>query len=116
MRQDVRIFLVTLLVDLLGLGEDVLNVADHVERVLGERVVLAREDLSTRLHGVLERDETALDTSEDLGHSEGLGHETLHLTGALDSELVLLGQLIHTQNGNDILEGLVVLELSLIHI
>ena len=25
-------------------------------------------------------------------------------------ELVLLGQLIHTKNGNDILEGLVVLE------
>ncbi len=34
----------------------------------------------------------------------------LDLAGAFDSQLVLFGQLVHTQNGNDILQRLVVLE------
>lgn len=33
-----------------------------------------------------------------------LRHETLDLTGTLDGELVLLGKLIHTKNGDDVLE------------
>lgn len=34
----------------------------------------------------------------------------LDLTGTLDGQLVLLRQFVHTKNGNDILEGLVVLK------
>ena len=45
---------------------------------------------------------------------EGLGEESLDLPGSGDLELVLLGQLVHTQDGDDILEGLVVLE-KLLH-
>mmetsp|Transcript_2155 Transcript_2155/g.4907 ORF Transcript_2155/g.4907 Transcript_2155/m.4907 type:complete len:511 (-) Transcript_2155:15-1547(-) len=41
---------------------------------------------------------------------ERLGQESLHLSGARDGELVLLRKLIHTQNGDDILETLVVLQ------
>lgn len=48
--------------------------------------------------------------SEDLGHLEGLGQETLDLAGASHSQFVLLRQLIHTQNGNNILQGFVVLQ------
>lgn len=47
---------------------------------------------------------------EDLGHLEGLGQETLDLAGAGHSQLVFLRQLIHTQDGNDILQGFVVLK------
>ena len=46
---------------------------------------------------------------EDLSHKEGLGEEALHLAGSGHSQLVLFAQLIHAQNGNDILQALVVL-------
>lgn len=49
-------------------------------------------------------------TGEDLGHLEGLGQETLDLTGTGHSQFVLLRQLIHTQDGNDVLQGFVVLK------
>ena len=47
--------------------------------------------------------------SEDLSNLERLGQESLDLAGASDSQLILLRQLIHTKDSNDILEGLVVL-------
>lgn len=37
-----------------------------------------------------------LTAGEDLGDGEGLRHETLDLTSALDGELVLLGKLVHS--------------------
>lgn len=72
--------------------------------------MLAGKDLTACADGVLERDKLALDTSEDLSDSERLAHETLKLTGTLDSKLILLGKFVHTQNGNNVLQGLVVLE------
>jgi hypothetical protein len=47
--------------------------------------------------------------SEDLSNLERLGQESLDLAGASDSQLILLRQLIHTKDSNDILEGLVIL-------
>ena len=41
---------------------------------------------------------------------ERLRKEPLDLPGPGDLELVFLGQLVHTQDGNDILKGLVVLQ------
>lgn len=73
-------------------------------------VTLAVDDGLERGNGVLQVDELTLNTSENLGDSEGLAQETLELTGTLDSELVGLGKFVHTQNGNDILERLVLLE------
>ena len=96
--------------DLLGLLLDVLDTTAHVEGGLGQGVVVTTEDLLAGRDGVLERDELALDTSEDLSDSEGLAHETLDLTGTLDGELVLFRELVHTKNGDDVLERLVVLE------
>jgi hypothetical protein len=49
---------------------------------------------------------------EDLCHVEWLGEEALDLTCTCHSHLVLLTQLIHTQNGNDILQILVRLQTS----
>jgi len=48
-------------------------------------------------------------SSEDLSDLEGLGQKPLDLTCTSHCELILLRQLIHTQNSNDILQGLVVL-------
>lgn len=49
----------------------------------------------------------ALITGEDLGDLERLRHETLDFTGTFDSKLVLLRQLVHTQDSNDILWNIV---------
>ena len=46
---------------------------------------------------------------EDLSHLEGLREEALDLPGARHRLLVLFTELIHTQDGNDILQILVVL-------
>ena len=47
---------------------------------------------------------------EDLCHVEGLAQEALHLASARHRHLVLLGKLVHTQDGNDILQILVILQ------
>ena len=72
--------------------------------------MLTVEDLLEGSDGVLQRHKLALVTGEDLRDLEGLRHETLDLAGTFDSELVLLRQLVHSENSNDILEGLVVLK------
>ena len=53
---------------------------------------------------VLEGDVDAGGTSEGLGNLEWLRQETLDLTGTGNDQTLFLGQLTHTQNGNDILE------------
>lgn len=68
------------------------------------------KDALEALDGLFEGHQLAHVASEDLSHLEGLGQETLDLTGACDSQSVLLRQLIHTQDGNDILQGFVVLQ------
>ena len=46
---------------------------------------------------------------EDLSHEEGLGQEALHLASPGHGQLVLFAQLVHAQNGDDVLQPLVVL-------
>ena len=91
------------------------NVSSHVEGALGERVELARENLLEALDRVLELHEAAATAREHLGHVEGLAHEALGLAGAGHGELVVLGKLVHTKNGNDVLEVLVALK-HLLHL
>lgn len=91
---------------LLGGGK----VTNHVESTLRKRVTLTVKDSLERGNGVLEVDQLTLDTSENLGDSERLAQETLDLTGTLDGKLISFGKFVHTQNGNDILETLVLLE------
>jgi len=43
---------------------------------------------------------------------EGLGEESLYLPGSRHLELVLFRQLVHTQDSNDVLQGLVVLPIK----
>lgn len=70
---------------------------------------LTAKDALEAFDGLLEGHQFAQVAGEDLGHLEGLGQETLDLTGTGDGQFVLLRQLIHTQDGNDVLQGLVVL-------
>ena len=109
-KQQARLLATHLLRELLSLRLHILDRTRHVERRLRQRIMQARDDLPERADGVLQRDELSLVASENLSDLERLRHETLDLTRALDSQLVLLGQLVHTENGNDILERLVVLK------
>ncbi len=92
---------------LLGLFEDGVDAADHVEGHFGDLIVVAHEEAGEGVDGVLEVDVVTLHAGEDLGDLEGLGEELGDLAGAVDGELVLLGELVDTKDGNDILELLV---------
>jgi hypothetical protein len=99
-----------LLGKLLSTLDDIGNITLHVKSRFRKGIVLALENLLEGTDGVGKRDKTTLITSENLSDSEGLGQETLDLTSTLDSQLVFFRQFVHTENGNDILERLVVLE------
>mmetsp|Transcript_15176 Transcript_15176/g.40268 ORF Transcript_15176/g.40268 Transcript_15176/m.40268 type:complete len:554 (+) Transcript_15176:227-1888(+) len=93
-----------------GLVLDVAHAADHVEGGLRDVVAVAREHLLEVVEHLLDVHEGARGAREDLGHEERLRQEALHLAGAGHGELVLLGELVHAQDGDDVLERLVVLE------
>ena len=47
---------------------------------------------------------------EDLGHEHGLGEEALDAARARHGQLVLFGQLLDAQDGDDVLQVLVALQ------
>jgi len=96
--------------DLSGLRPDLFDISDHVESDLWDAVQLAAQNLGETGDGVLECYVSAWGTGEGLSNGEWLREESLDLSGSGDGELLFGGELSHTKNGNDILEGLVVLE------
>jgi len=96
--------------DLGGLRSDLIDITDHVEGDLWDGIELTVQDLSETSNGVLQSHISAWGTGEGLGDGEWLREESLDLSGSGDGELLFGGELSHTENGNDILEGLVVLE------
>jgi hypothetical protein len=86
------------------------QVTSHVEGRFGVFVTSASEEGAEAIDSALEVDEHTWVTSEDLGHVEWLGEETFDLTGTSDGQLILFGEIVHTENGDDILEGSVVLD------
>src|SRR3712207_9521388 len=65
----------------LRLLDGLVDVADEVERLLGQLVVLALDDLLERADGLVELHELALLARELLGHEERLGEEALQAAG-----------------------------------
>ena len=112
----------------LSLGCHLINVANHVEGDLGKVIVLAGQDGLEARDGLVNGDKFAGVVGENLSdlnneeleytsanrsvgaYLERLGEESLDLPGPGHLDLVLLGQLVHTEDSNDILERLVVLE------
>src|SRR5438094_3850449 len=88
----------------------VVDRAHHVEGLLGQVVVLALDDLAEAADGLRERHVDALVAGELLGHVEGLGEELLDLARPGDGELVVLGELVHAEDGDDVLQVLVALQ------
>src|SRR5687768_6671004 len=74
--------LLALAAQLLGLVDGLADVADEIERLLRQLVVLALDDLLEALHGVADLHVAAGRAGELLGHEERLGEEALDLAGA----------------------------------
>src|SRR3954471_12278449 len=99
-----------LLLERLRLLEGFLDRADHVERLLGQRVALAVDDHLEALDGVLQRYVLARLAGEVLRHGEGLRQEALDLARAGDGQLVLGRELVHAEDGDDVAQLLVALQ------
>merc|ERR1719206_1377176 len=93
-----------------SLGNNLVNVANHVEGTLGQVIGLASKDILEPGDGLGNGDKLARVVGEHLGDLEGLRQEPLDLPCPGGLDLVLLRQLVHTQDSNDILERLVVLQ------
>src|SRR5262245_12585181 len=100
--------------ELLGLGDGFLDGAHHVERRFRQVIVLAVAKSLEALDGVGQLDEGAGPAGEHLGNMERLRQEALDLARAGDGDLVLLRQLVHAENGDDVLKRLVALQ-DLLH-
>src|SRR5690242_21921405 len=97
----------------LGILGDILDAAGHEERLLRKIVELAGDQPLERRDCLLELHILADDARELLGDRERLRHEALYPTRPCDDPLVLLGQLVHAENRDDVLQLLVALQNAL---
>src|ERR671916_279408 len=93
-----------------GLLDGLIYVAHEVEGLLGQLVVPTLDDLLERADRVLQLDELALEAGELLGDEERLREEALDSARPPDDDLVLLGELVDAEDGDDVLELLVALQ------
>src|SRR5581483_5031687 len=89
--------------------------ADHVERLLRQRVVLAVDDTAEAADGFFERHILARRAGEHLGDEERLAQEPLDLARARHREFVVFGQLVHAEDGDDVLQFFIALQ-RLLHV
>ena len=88
----------------------VLDRADHVEGGLGELVVLAVDDRPEARDRVLELHVLARSARELLGDEVRLREEPLDAARPRDDDLVLVGELVHAEDRDDVLQVGVALE------
>src|SRR5579859_6377592 len=91
----------------------VLDQSSHQERLLGEPVVLALQNLAGSADRLLALDVLAGPAGELLGDEHRLAHVALQTPRPSHGDLVLLRELVHAQDGDDVLEILVALQRAL---
>src|SRR5713101_626636 len=94
----------------LGGRHGLVDGAHHVEGLFRQVVVLPLEDLAEATDRLFQRHVLARPVGEDLGDEERLRQEALDLAGPRDQHLVVLGQLIWAEDGDDVLQLLVALQ------
>ena len=94
----------------LGFREGFVDAADHVEGLFRQCVALTVADHLEAADGFLQRDVLAWRAGEHLGDRERLREELLDLARAVDRVAVILAELVHAENRNDVLEFLVALQ------
>src|SRR5712692_7700651 len=97
------------LLHLLSLLAGLLDRAHHVESLLRQIVVLSLEDLREAAHRVGDLHVLALASRETLRDAERLREESLDLASARNRLLVVFRQLLHAQDGDDVLQVFVAL-------
>src|SRR5438046_2274835 len=93
--------------------DDILDAAPHVERLLRQVIVLAVQDLAETAHRVACRHEFAFAAGELGGDLERLREKALDAASTRHRQLVLLGELVDAEDGDNILKITVALEDSL---
>ncbi len=73
-------------------------------------IVLTIDQPFEALDGISKLNEDTGQAGEHLGHVHWLRQEPLDLAGTRDGELVLLRQLVHAENGDNVLKRLVALQ------
>src|SRR6185312_8299414 len=99
--------------ELLGVGDDVVDAAGHEERLLRQSVELAGDDALEARDGLLDLHVLAGDAGELLSDGERLRHEALDAARASDDALVVFRELVHTEDRDDVLQLLVALQNAL---
>src|SRR5207248_1506488 len=89
---------------LLAGGLDLFDVALEVEGLLRQAVELTVEDLLEAGDGVLEGHELAGEAGELRGDEERLRQEALDASGTPDHQLVVLAELVHAEDRDDVLQ------------
>src|SRR5690606_755556 len=82
----------------------------HIKVSFRNAVVFSVEDFGEAFDGVFDGDEDAGDVGEDFSNVERLGEEALDFPGPEDGHFVVIGKLVHAENGDDILQVLIALE------
>src|SRR4051812_8206462 len=100
----------SLLGDFLVLLLEVLEATDTQERLLRVVVEVTLRDAVERLDGLRERHRRARDLRERLGDQHVLRQEPLDAARALNGQLVLFRELVHTEDRDDVLQLLVLLQ------
>src|SRR5579884_1849378 len=95
---------------LFGLLKHVIDIALHIERLLGDIVVLAFHHFLETADGVRQLHVLAFNAGELLGDVERLRKEALDFAGARYGQLVFVGEFVDTQNRDDVLEVFVALQ------
>src|SRR4249919_1931778 len=95
---------------LLGFLDRFLDAADHVEGLFRQVVTFAVADHLEAADGLLQRDVLALRAGEHFGDGERLREKALDLARARHGLLVVFRQLVHTQDRDDVLELLILLQ------
>src|SRR5699024_5622737 len=88
----------------------VLEPPDVEEGLLRDVVELPVSDLLEGFDGLTQRNVRAHHTGEFLGHIRVLRQELLDTPGPVDGDLVLLGEFVDSEDGDDVLQLLVLLQ------
>ncbi len=92
---------------LLALGDGLVDRADIEERLFGIFVHLTAQNHLEAADCLAQGHHDAGKTGELLGHEEGLREETLGAAGAGHHEFVFVRKLVDTEDGDDILQLIV---------
>src|SRR5688500_5315214 len=93
-----------------GLLDRFFDGSHHVKSLLRKIIMLTVDNLAETSDGVFQFHVLSFQTGKLGRNEERLREEALNLARARNNQLVFVGELVQTENGNDVLEILVALQ------